>query len=130
MRAGYRYLYHSFVLMQSEKAKRKMINIGQAKKIIRRSLNRKMQSKIINATEEEATVVDVPRGHFPVYVGECEKRFVIPVSYLKYPSFQMLLQLAEEEFGLDYYHQSGGLRVPCHEEQFLTLTSHFESASN
>jgi SAUR family protein len=32
----------------------------------------------------------VPKGHFAIYVGEEEKkrkRFVIPISYLKHPSF-------------------------------------------
>lgn len=96
--------------------------IGQAKQVIRRSLLNPKMSRINNATEEKATVVDAPRGHFPVYVGECEKRFVVPVSYLKYPSFQMLLQLAEDEFGWDNY-QSGRLRVPCEEEQFLRITN-------
>ncbi|KAI5673265.1 hypothetical protein M9H77_13629 [Catharanthus roseus] len=34
----------------------------------------------------------VPKGHFAVYVGETKKRFVIPLSYLKNPSFQSLLR--------------------------------------
>nr|GLL25718.1 auxin-responsive protein SAUR21-like [Ipomoea trifida] len=54
---------------------------------------------------------EVPKGHFAVYVGEIEKkRFVIPVSYLKDPSFQDLLCQAEEEFGFD--HPTGGLTIP------------------
>ncbi|XXG40253.1 hypothetical protein AAC387_Pa01g1021 [Persea americana] len=28
----------------------------------------------------------IPRGHFAVYVGENQTRFVIPISYLKHPS--------------------------------------------
>ncbi|RDX92365.1 Auxin-responsive protein SAUR20, partial [Mucuna pruriens] len=50
-----------------------------------------------------ATSLDVPKGHFAVYVGEGEKkRFVIPVSYLNQPSFQQLLNIAEEEFGFTH----------------------------
>ncbi|KAK2665483.1 hypothetical protein Ddye_004057 [Dipteronia dyeriana] len=61
-----------------------------------------------------ATVV--PKGHFAVYVGETErKRFVVPISYLKHPSFQKLLSQAAEEFGFD--HPMGGLTFPCSEEE-------------
>ncbi|TXG67345.1 hypothetical protein EZV62_008620 [Acer yangbiense] len=57
----------------------------------------------------------VPKGHFAVYVGETEKkRFMVPISYLKHPSFQNLLRQAEEEFGFD--HPAGGLTIPCSEE--------------
>ncbi|CBI37956.3 unnamed protein product, partial [Vitis vinifera] len=46
---------------------------------------------------------NVPKGYVPVYVGETQKkRFVIPISYLKHPSFQNLLSQAEEEFGFDH----------------------------
>ncbi|ESR36784.1 hypothetical protein CICLE_v10030006mg [Citrus x clementina] len=63
----------------------------------------------------------VPKGHFAVYVGETERsRFVVPVSYLKHPSFQKLLSQAEEEFG--FHHPLGGLTIPCSEEIFMDLT--------
>ncbi|XP_057964115.1 auxin-induced protein 15A-like [Malania oleifera] len=66
-------------------------------------------------------VADVPKGHFVVYVGElCKKRFVVPISYLKHPSFQNLLSQAEEEFGFD--HPMGGLTIPCDVEDFIDLT--------
>ncbi|KAG5239059.1 SAUR auxin-responsive protein [Salix suchowensis] len=66
--------------------------------------------------------LDVPKGFLAVYVGETEKkRFVVPVSYLKQPSFQDLLRKAEEEFGFD--HPMGGLTIPCAEEIFLYVTS-------
>ncbi|KAE8667380.1 17.5 kDa class I heat shock protein [Hibiscus syriacus] len=49
----------------------------------------------------ETTVV--PKGHFAVYVGVTEKkRYVVPISFLKHPSFQNLLSEAEEEFGLNH----------------------------
>ncbi|RVW93296.1 Auxin-responsive protein SAUR21 [Vitis vinifera] len=61
------------------------------------------------------------KGYVPVYVGETQKkRFVIPISYLKHPSFQNLLSQAEEEFGFD--HPLGGLTIPCREEAFINLT--------
>ncbi|TXG67344.1 hypothetical protein EZV62_008619 [Acer yangbiense] len=57
----------------------------------------------------------MPKGHFAVYVGETKKkRFMVPTSYLKHPSFQNLLCQAEEEFGFD--HPAGGLTIPCSEE--------------
>ncbi|XP_022747964.1 auxin-induced protein X10A-like [Durio zibethinus] len=63
----------------------------------------------------------VPRGYFAVYVGDNQKRFVIPVSFLNHPSFQDLLGLSEEEFG--YSHPTGGLRIICDENIFLNVTS-------
>ncbi|XP_048233545.1 auxin-responsive protein SAUR21-like [Ricinus communis] len=69
---------------------------------------------------------NVPKGHVAVYVGEAErKRFVVPISYLNHPSFQDLLQQAEEEFG--FSHPMGGLTIPCHEDAFIHLTSRFHS---
>ncbi|KAK8476440.1 hypothetical protein V6N13_018006 [Hibiscus sabdariffa] len=68
-----------------------------------------------------SVATNVPRGYFAVYVGENQKRFVIPLSYLNNPSFQELLSLSEEEFGYD--HPTGGLRIPCGEDVFLHLTS-------
>ncbi|KAK1422936.1 hypothetical protein QVD17_18226 [Tagetes erecta] len=67
-----------------------------------------------------STVIDVPKGHICVYVGENSmKRFVVPLAYLKHPSFQMLLNLAKEEFG--YAHPMGGLTFVCKEETFIEL---------
>ncbi|BAT77545.1 auxin-induced protein 10A5-like [Vigna umbellata] len=74
------------------------------------------------ANHAAATSLDVPKGHFAVYVGDAEKkRFVIPVSYLNHPSFQELLSIAEEEFG--FSHPMGGLIIPCTPEFFLNITS-------
>ncbi|XWS67787.1 hypothetical protein CRYUN_Cryun04dG0035300 [Craigia yunnanensis] len=64
----------------------------------------------------------VPKGHIAVYVGEIQKRrFVVPISYLNQPSFQDLLNRAEEEFGFN--HPMGGLTIPCDEDVFIDLTS-------
>ncbi|KAK8522171.1 hypothetical protein V6N13_115144 [Hibiscus sabdariffa] len=69
----------------------------------------------------------VPKGHFAVYVGEEEKkRFVIPISFLKHPSFQNLLTEAEEEFGFN--HPMGALTIPCSEETFVNLTCSLQSS--
>ncbi|WVY96430.1 hypothetical protein V8G54_028581 [Vigna mungo] len=65
--------------------------------------------------------VEVPKGYLAVYVGVNMRRFVIPISYLNQPSFQHLLSQAEEEFGYD--HPTGGLTIPCNEDDFLNLTS-------
>ncbi|RWW41247.1 hypothetical protein BHE74_00053278 [Ensete ventricosum] len=68
---------------------------------------------------------DVPKGHFAVYVGDMEKRFVVPVSYLQHPLFQSLLHKAAEEYGFE--HPGGVLRVPCNEDAFASLTSRMSS---
>ncbi|CAM8941742.1 unnamed protein product [Rhodiola kirilowii] len=87
--------------------------IVQAKKILRRSLSGSRQ----------ASAADVPKGYFAVYVGESQKRMVIPVSYLNQPAFQELLSQAEEEFGYD--HRNGCLTILCSEDAFNELTSEF-----
>ncbi|KAG6777926.1 hypothetical protein POTOM_017768 [Populus tomentosa] len=68
---------------------------------------------------------NVPKGHLAVYVGETQKkRFTVPISYLKHPSFQNLLSQAEEEFGFD--HSMGGLTIPCSEEVFTVSEKYSE----
>nr|CAN65271.1 hypothetical protein VITISV_040138 [Vitis vinifera] len=70
---------------------------------------------------------NVPKGYFAVYVGEAQKkRFVVPISYLKNPSFQNLLSQAEEEFGFN--HPMGALTIPCTEEAFIDVTSGLNSS--
>ncbi|XP_049405222.1 auxin-responsive protein SAUR21-like [Solanum stenotomum] len=72
--------------------------------------------------KKSSTSLEVPKGHFAVYVGEKQKkRFVIPLSYLSQPSFQDLLSQAEEEFGFD--HPMGGVTIPCPEDIFIAITS-------
>ncbi|XP_037492168.1 auxin-responsive protein SAUR24-like [Jatropha curcas] len=61
------------------------------------------------------------QGYDTVYVGESEKkRFLVPVSYLKEPSFQDMLSKAEEEYGFD--HPMGSLTIPCREDTFIYVT--------
>ncbi|GMN55844.1 hypothetical protein TIFTF001_024949 [Ficus carica] len=85
-----------------------------AKKLLRRSLS--------NSNKAASMAVDVPKGHFAVYVGESgKKRFVVPVSLLNQPLFQDLLLQAEEENG--FHHSMGGLTIPCTEDAFIDLIS-------
>ncbi|KAL7589365.1 hypothetical protein Lser_V15G40261 [Lactuca serriola] len=70
---------------------------------------------------------DVPKGHLAVYVGETQKRrFVVPISYLDQPMFQVLLRQSEEEFGFD--HPMGGLTISCKEDEFVKLTNLLETS--
>ncbi|KAL5541211.1 hypothetical protein UlMin_042684 [Ulmus minor] len=71
---------------------------------------------------------NVPKGYVPVYVGDESQmnRFVIPVSHLNQPSFQELLNQAEEEFG--FHHPMGALTIPCKEEAFLDLISRLNTS--
>ncbi|KAJ8762363.1 hypothetical protein K2173_007521 [Erythroxylum novogranatense] len=70
--------------------------------------------------EQVGLPLDVPKGHFVVYVGENRSRYIVPISFLSRPEFQVLLQQAEEEFGFDH---EMGLTIPCPEEVFQSLTS-------
>ncbi|XP_047328644.1 auxin-responsive protein SAUR50-like [Impatiens glandulifera] len=94
------------------------------------SLNKKVLKQIMErcsslgkkqAYDEEGLPLDVPKGHFVVYVGENRSRYIIPISFLTYPQFQSLLHQAEEEFGFIYH--DNGLTIPCQEHVFLALTS-------
>lgn len=77
---------------------------------------------VSGANKAASRSLDVPKGFLAVYVGEAEKkRFVVPTSYLKQPSFQDLLHGAEEEFGFD--HPMGGLTIPRAEDTFLDVTT-------
>ena len=73
------------------------------------------------ATQTSPKGIDVPKGYLAVYVGDKMKRFVIPISYLSQPSFQDLLNQAEEQFGYD--HPMGGITIPCSEDVFVDITS-------
>ncbi|MBA0758514.1 hypothetical protein Gotri_021498 [Gossypium trilobum] len=83
--------------------------------------------KNLKRTLSSSETTTVPKGHFAVYVGEAErKRFVVPLSFLKHPSFQNLLSQAEEEYGFN--HPMGALTVPCSEEAFIELTCNLQSS--
>ncbi|KAK2982342.1 hypothetical protein RJ640_009039 [Escallonia rubra] len=51
-----------------------------------------------------------PKGHFVVYVGEEQRRFVVPTSCLKYPIFQQLLEKAAQVYGFNSHR---GIVLPC-----------------
>ncbi|AES89353.1 putative small auxin-up RNA [Medicago truncatula] len=79
------------------------------------------RSSSFTSSRSVTKVVDVPKGYLAVYVGDKQKRIVIPVSYLNQTLFQDLLSQAEEEFGYD--HPMGGLTIPCTEDAFQHITS-------
>ncbi|XP_027354820.1 auxin-responsive protein SAUR50-like [Abrus precatorius] len=88
------------------------------KQILKRcsSLGKKQQ----HGYDDDGLPVDVPKGHFAVYVGENRSRYIVPISFLTHPEFQSLLRQAEEEFGFDH---DMGLTIPCEEVVFRSLTS-------
>ncbi|MCD7467126.1 Auxin-responsive protein saur50 [Datura stramonium] len=69
---------------------------------------------------EDHLPIDVPKGHFTVYVGENRTRYIVPISLLSHPEFQCLLRCSEEEFGFDH---NMGITIPCEEFIFQSLTS-------
>ncbi|XP_002312991.2 auxin-responsive protein SAUR15 [Populus trichocarpa] len=92
------------------------IRLFNAKQVVRR---------ILLSGEESS---NVPKGHFVVYVGETQKRCVVPISYLKNPSFQKLLRHVEEEYGFN--HPMGGLTIPCSEQLSASAASQAASYLN
>ena len=57
--------------------------------------------QILQQVRKGAEAKNTPKGYFAVYVGEVQKkRLLVPISYLKNPSFQNLLSRAKEEFGV------------------------------
>ena len=78
-----------------------------------------IKKALFAANQVSSKAGDAPKGYLAVYVGDKMRRFMIPVSYLNQPSFQELLSQAEEEFGYD--HPTGGLTIPCKENEFLSI---------
>lgn len=78
---------------------------------------------LLTPNHAASKAMDVPKGYFAVYVGLTEKkRFVIPLSFLKEPSFQDPLCQAEQEYG--YVHSMGGITITCDKAIFFELISH------
>ncbi|KAL4303637.1 hypothetical protein GQ457_10G024510 [Hibiscus cannabinus] len=83
--------------------------------------------RIVNAKPSLKRTLSSSETTVVPYVGEEEKkRFVVPISVLKHPSFQNLLSEAEEEFGFN--HPMGALTIPCSEETFVDLTCNLQSS--
>ncbi|RWW64527.1 hypothetical protein BHE74_00028219 [Ensete ventricosum] len=96
------------------KKQNKLVQTAVLKQILKRC------SSLGREEKEEGPPVDVPRGHFVVYVGKNRSRYIVPISYLDHPEFQSLLRQAEEEFGFKHHM---GLTIPCDEVAFRSLTS-------
>ncbi|XP_058082055.1 auxin-responsive protein SAUR50-like [Magnolia sinica] len=67
-----------------------------------------------------------PKGHFAVYVGTDQKRFVVPTAYLKHPIFQQLLDKSADEFG---FHNRNRIVLPCDESSFERVRSFLDKRS-
>lgn len=90
------------------------------KQILKRCSSLGKKNNNNNGYDEDGLPLDVPKGHFAVYVGENRTRYIVPISFLTHPEFQTLLRRAEEEFGFDH---EMGLTIPCEEVVFRSLTS-------
>ncbi|XP_010428672.1 PREDICTED: auxin-responsive protein SAUR61-like [Camelina sativa] len=70
---------------------------------------KKLYSKRIRLSELMEKWRKRKKGYFALYTKE-EKRFVLPLNYLNHPMLQVLLEMAEDEFGTTI---DGPLKVPC-----------------
>lgn len=68
--------------------------------------------------DKQGKIERTPKGHFVVYVGANLKRFVVPMSYLKNPSFQELLEESAEVYG---FHNQESIILPCKESTFQSV---------
>ncbi|CAN4107428.1 unnamed protein product [Withania somnifera] len=68
--------------------------------------------------DEYELPLDVPEGHFAIYVGENRIRYIVPTSVLTHTEFQCLLRPAEEDFAFDH---DMGITIPCEEIVFGSL---------
>ncbi|KAE9586616.1 putative small auxin-up RNA [Lupinus albus] len=110
--------------MAIRKSKKKLTQKTMMKQILKRC------SSLDNGSYndyDDGLPLDVPKGHFVVYVGENRSRYIVPISLLTHPHFQSLLHQAEEEFGFDH---DMGLTIPCQELVFRTLTSSILKSSS
>ncbi|KAK9278029.1 hypothetical protein L1049_027586 [Liquidambar formosana] len=65
-----------------------------------------------------------PDGCFSVYVGPEKQRFVIKTEFANHPSFKMLLEDAELEYG---YNSEGPITLPCDVDLFIKVLADIES---
>ncbi|XP_074559193.1 uncharacterized protein LOC141815162 [Curcuma longa] len=85
------------------------------------SIDKRLKTATIQSDSDEegydssGVPPDVPKGCCAVYVGQENRRFVIPMRYLGLPAFKVLLAKAEEEFG---FNAHCALRFPCEVETF------------
>ncbi|KAL8459132.1 hypothetical protein ACS0TY_036556 [Phlomoides rotata] len=82
-----------------------------------REVIKQMMKRCTKLGKKQGLPLDVPKGHFVVYVGENRCRYIVPISYLSRPEFQSLLQLAEEKFG--FHSHNMGLSIPCDEQNVI-----------
>ncbi|PWA89549.1 small auxin-up RNA [Artemisia annua] len=84
-------------------------------------LQKKLSVKHIDGVPQ-----DVKQGHFAVIAvdGYDERRFVVPVSYLKHDSFVRLMKQAAEEHGFDHEH---AVMIPCRPSELERMLVEIEA---
>lgn len=93
-----------------------MAREGKSNKAVLKHILKRCSS-LGKKVDEDGLPLDVPKGHFAIYVGHNRTRYIVPISVLHHPDFQSLLRQAEEEFGFDH---DMGLTIPCEEVDFRT----------
>ncbi|KAI5668110.1 hypothetical protein M9H77_17963 [Catharanthus roseus] len=81
--------------------------------------NKKVAEVVDEWRSSSSSSKRAPKGHFVVYVGNEMTRFVVPMSYLKHPLFQQLLDKAAEEYGFD--NNTSRILLPCDQFNFQQL---------
>ncbi|WOL15945.1 auxin-responsive protein SAUR50 [Canna indica] len=86
--------------------------------------NEKSLWAILTCIEERNIPRDVPKGHMVVYVGDKRKRFIIRITFLEHPLFQVLLDQAQEEYEFQPFSK---LCIPCDENVFIAILHYVNS---
>ena len=75
----------------------------------------KLRLKIKIKTDSLSRTKEVPKGFFPVYVGEGRKLYIVPISLLSTSLFQALLKEFEDEI---WATRNQPITLPCPTEKF------------
>ncbi|PON51613.1 Small auxin-up RNA [Parasponia andersonii] len=80
-----------------------------------------------SSTDHDQEPAKVPEGFFPIYVGEEQKKYVVPISFLSVRIFQALLNQFEEEINKANAAGVKPIAVLCSTEMFESILHFVQS---
>ncbi|PON94428.1 Small auxin-up RNA [Trema orientale] len=83
--------------------------------------------KSSSSTDHDQEPAKVPEGFFPIYVGEEQKKYVVPISFLSVRIFQALLNQFEEQINKANAAGVKPVAVLCSTEMFESILHFVQS---